>query len=539
MIDILEKAIIRLEAISGKQRGEGARAKDILCYCAIAAVLGALYFFAQGTKFFAPLAAGVVGIAAAGALLPNTKLLVYLAVVSLPFMTTDVIMLATGKFAGAGAQPVYVFTAGALCSLLFNYLVSGRPARAPRSGAHFAVLLFFGVSAVSIIPVLLSGPPGLGAENYFKYLNMTALNFVAMGFYFCLVLTIRDRPALLRVFFLLILVTDFVALYGVFRQVAIFVPALNEFDLLSKFINNNKSMYTHEGALEVIGGGFSRLRSTAYEAGGFGDYLMTALPALVCLLMNKKAFKGRGRVFYGVSAAVVFAVFLATLARAAFAGFAVSLAVIALATAFKRAGAARALRLAVFFALIVGGIFLAASIFMGGKQGRDSIVSVATGRFSSGYIGTDKSVMSRLSAVRQAEGNFEKSPLWGRGFAIAGFYSYDKAELTDLWMMEQTLLTTTVGEAGIVGAVAFIVFFFFFVFEGARAVKASAGDPVLSALALGFFASFIGQVATRALSLNFQFCHFWLPVAMVVLIRAIASGRRAGADADEARGPVL
>jgi len=137
---------------------------------------------------------------------------------------------------------------------------------------------------------------------------------------------------------------------------------------------------------------------------------------------------------------------------------------------------------------------------------------------------TDLSTVSRMSTMKKAGIDFYKSPIYGLGYTIGGFYSLPQQNIDNTWMVERSILTVTLGESGLIGALVCLIFFAAVFHDGISGYLRSAKDPVLGLIAPGLLASFISMAAARFIGLEFHSLTFWALIGLMVCLKGIVSG---------------
>ena len=210
---------------------------------------------------------------------------------SLPWIGADLIILASGRDAGAGLQPSWVLLAGA-------WLAAGRPRAADRMPASWWLSVALAVAAVllSAIGLAVAPAPAGPAAALGRFLKQGIQLFVMMMFAAWPVLHLRGEVAWRRSARWLVAGALLQVGYGALQQAAGSQP-LPLLSALERIFTSNPSILS--GSTHVyVGDRFTdipRLRGTACEPLYLGNYLLLALP-----LVALTGWPRRGRLAAGI-----------------------------------------------------------------------------------------------------------------------------------------------------------------------------------------------------------------------------------------------
>jgi len=444
-----------------------------------------------------------------------------LTLVTLPWIGADLIILTTGRDAGAGLQPSWLFMALA-------WVVSG-PGRGwrdlPRSwrwglGAAVAAVLF-SAAGIFVAPADAGTTAALS-----RYLRQVVQLGVMAAFTLWPVAHLRGSAAWRGTARWLVAGALLQASYGLLQQIGYQRPSAF-FAGLERIFTSNPSILSGSAEL-YVGNRFleiPRLRGTACEPLYLGNYLLLALPVIALTVWPKSVQR--------VAAGALSLLLLLTWSRGAWLGALGGLAVAVWWTAPTLTGVVR--RRGRRLWLILGGA--AAVVFLTAATGGWEAVLLPARRLAQTFSANDWSNLTRLYSMQAAWRAFTLSPVMGIGWGQFGWHFpalVDPAGLQAMftWPVVANFPLLVLCETGFLGGGAL-----FFCIGGLlravarcrRALATPSGVKQHPWLPVGALAVAGGAIAIQTMTFaQYNLPHAW--VALGLLMAALLEARPDAGD---------
>lgn len=346
------------------------------------------------------------------------------------------------------------------------------------SPLHRFVLIYLGVSLLSIVMTILAPPPtplaaassGWRAGELRPVIQISLLLFMSVG-YFAAVYFCSTAARLRTVMTLYMATAALIALYGIYQLIA----ALYHVPFVAVLVQSYFG----------IAASF-RPNATFREPLNLGHYLLTALPLAIALVLNRRRLPADDRIVWGVGLlpviALMAAAMMATIARGAWFGFIGAMGVLSLITAVNWGWRILVRAVPAGAVILIGAVFVMRQAY---ATWSDMFWSIAN-RFDF-FNPINVAAEQRLPFIPFILGLTKEFPILGVGYGNYPLYQLERfgGGISGAYGLYFQALVET-GLLGLCALLALIVAYYYTMWKAIRRARHGEWGPWLTGCMAGF-----------------------------------------------------